>query len=119
MATATYQFELAGLRGPAAALLAGGLVLSHLPAGVGLPCPLRTLTGIPCPFCGLTTSIRAACGGHLVTAAQAAPLGLVVLAAAIASLLGVLPRTLRLPRVLLLVTLAGEWVFELHRFHLL
>ncbi len=119
MTGGTYPVDLTGIRRPAAALIAGGLVLAHLPTGVGIPCPLRTLTGVPCPFCGLTTSIRSACGGHLTAAAQAAPLGLLVLATAVAAVAGLLPRTTRLPRIPLVVLLAGEWVFELHRFHLI
>jgi hypothetical protein len=125
-----YEVDLRGLSRPAAVMLAGGLVLSHLPNGVGLPCPLRALTGVPCPFCGITTSVRSALGGHLGRALSVAPLGLVVLALALA-LCGdhlrarvrhrprILNRVLSVPLVPLLVVLGAEWIFELHRFGVL
>jgi hypothetical protein len=94
-------------------------VLAHLPGSVGLPCPLRSLTGVPCPFCGLTTSVRAALGGHLDRAIGAAPLGLVVVGLALLAVSGRGPRTIRVPVPVLLALLVAEWVFELHRFHVL
>jgi hypothetical protein len=116
---ARYQVDTAPLRLPAAGLLAGGIVLAHLPSGVGLPCPLRSLTGIPCPFCGLTTSLRAVGGAHLATALRAAPLGLLVVVAALLTLLGRLPTRIRFPLPLLGLAVVAEWIFELVRFHLL
>jgi Protein of unknown function (DUF2752) len=116
---ARYEVDTSHLRVPAAALLFGGLVLAHLPGGVGLPCPLRTFTGIPCPLCGLTTSVRAVGGGHLTTALRAAPLGLLVVGLALLTAVGRGPRRVRLPVPILASAVAGEWVFELVRFHLL
>lgn len=116
---APYEVELHRLSAPAAVALGGGLVLAHLPAGVGLPCPLRTLTGVPCPFCGVTTSVRQLFLGRLHAAVAAAPLGLVVVALAAATLLRLAPATLRIPRAVLVAGLGAEWVFELFRFHLL
>jgi hypothetical protein len=119
IARTRYELDLSRLRAPGATLLVGGIVLAHLPVGVGLPCPLRTLTGVPCPFCGVTTSVRATLGGHLVTALGAAPLGVAAVVAAVVAVVGRGPRTLRVPSVLLGALLAGEWLFELHRFHVL
>jgi hypothetical protein len=116
---ARYEVNLSHLRIPAAGLLAGGLVLAHLPSGVGLPCPLRTLTGIPCPFCGLTTSVRALGGGHVGAGFRAAPLGLLAVVLALVTLFGVVPKRLRLPLPLLVAVIGGEWIFELVRFHVL
>ena len=116
---ARYEVDTSQLRLPAAAVVVGGLVLAHLPSSVGLPCPFRALTGVPCPFCGLTTSVRALGGGHLSTAVRAAPLGLVVVLAALLTLIGRLPTRIRLPLPVLGVAVAGEWIFELARFHIL
>jgi uncharacterized protein DUF2752 len=120
MITATgYQVDTSHVRVPAAGLLLGGLVLAHLPSGVGIPCPLRSATGVPCPFCGLTTSVRAVGGGHLSTSLRAAPLGLLAVAVAFLALIGALPRTLRLPLPVVAVGLGAEWIFELARYHLI
>jgi ribose/xylose/arabinose/galactoside ABC-type transport system permease subunit len=97
--------------------------------GVGLPCPLRALTGVPCPFCGLTTAAIALVRGRVVTAFGANPLifGLGVLAVAVGPLivlraLGVLSvpqawpsrRRRRWGRLAVLVA-AASWLFQLHR----
>lgn len=116
---ARYEVDRERLRGPGLALLAGGLALAHLPASVGLPCPLRSLTGIPCPFCGLTTSVRSLLGGQLRQAALAAPLGLLAVVLAVVAVAGIGPARYRLGHRTLLVALAAEWLFELHRFHAL
>lgn len=114
-----YEIELPRLRNPGAALLVGGLLLAHLPAGIGLPCPMRALTGIPCPFCGMTTSVRDTMGGHLRPAFGAAPLGVVAVAVAIVAVLGIGPKNLRLACPVLVAVIASEWAFELVRFHIL
>jgi hypothetical protein len=116
---ARYEVDASHLRVPAAGVVVGGLVLAHLPSSVGLPCPLRTLTGVPCPFCGLTTSVRALGGGHLGASFRAAPLGLLVVGFALVALTGRIPGRLRLPVPALAVAVAGEWIFELFRFHVL
>lgn len=115
---ARYEVDTSQLRIPAAGVLVGGLVLAHLPSSVGLPCPFRALTGVPCPFCGLTSSLRALGGAHLSTAVRAAPLGVVVVVAAALTLIGRLPTRFRLPLPVLGLAVAGEWIFELARFHI-
>jgi hypothetical protein len=115
----TYPIEVPRLRRPGVALLAGGLLLAHLPTSVGLPCPLRTLTGVPCPFCGMTTSVRDTMGGHVRSALGAAPLGIVAVVIAVFVVLGVGPKAIRLPTVGLVAIIAFEWIFELARFHVL
>jgi len=98
-------------------LLAGTLLLGHLPASAGIPCPLRSLTGIPCPFCGLTTALRDFGGGHLDRSVGAAPLGIFVVAVAVLILLGGLPRRMSLAIWAIVPVLGAEWAFELTRFH--
>lgn len=116
---ARYEIDLSRARLPGAALVVGGLVLAHLPSTVGVPCPLRTLTGVPCPFCGLTTSVRDCLGGHLGSAATAAPLGFVVIILAAFGIFGIGPKRLHVPMLAIILTLVAEWVFELHRFRLI
>jgi hypothetical protein len=116
---ARYEIDLASSRRAGISLLVGGLVLAHLPASIGVPCPLRTLTGVPCPFCGVTTAVRATLDGHVGSALNAAPLGLLVVLLAALAAIGRGPRTLRIPTVVLVALLACEWLFELHRYHVL
>jgi len=114
---ASYEIDVRRLRKPALVFLAGGLLLSHLPEGWGLPCPLRATTGVPCPFCGVTTSVRDAFGGRVRAALGAAPLGLVLVAAALAIALRLGPAHVKFLRPIAIVGVAAEWCFELHRFH--
>jgi hypothetical protein len=112
------------LRKPAAAFLAGGLVLAHLPQAWGLPCPLRSLTGVPCPFCGVTTSVRDTLGGHARAGFGAAPVGLALIAVAVVLVLRLGPAripdvTTRWLRPIVVLGVAAEWCFELHRFHVI
>lgn len=51
--------------------------------GLGLPCPLRTLTGVPCPGCGLTTGAVALSHGDFGAAFAANPVILGVGATAV------------------------------------
>lgn len=82
----------------------------------GLSCPLLATTGVPCPFCGTSTAVSATLGLDLATAFAANPAGPFVVA--MSAWVAVRRRRidLRLPIVLLGVTVAAMWVFELRRF---
>lgn len=113
------EFDLSDARGAAIAMLAAGPVLALMPGHAGLPCPLRTLTGVPCPLCGSTTSVEDVFRGHVVAAIQANPLGLGVVAAALFLLVRRPRHALRVPGVVVALTVLGLWLFELHRFSLI
>ena len=62
-------------------VLAGGLALSVLYAttGVGVPCPLRAMTGWQCPLCGGTRMGAALLHGDVAAAYAFNPLALVAI----------------------------------------
>jgi len=97
--------------------------------GVGLPCPLRAVTGVPCPVCGMTTAAVALVRGQAGAAFSANPMifGLAALAVAVGPLVvlratGVLkppepwPAARRRWAERLIWPLAlASWLFQLHR----
>ena len=97
--------------------------------GLGLPCPLRTITGVPCPACGLTTAAIACVRGDLPAAFAANPmiLGLAALTVLVVPLVALRAAGLVAPprpwppawrrasgRTAGLLALAS-WLFQWHR----
>jgi hypothetical protein len=111
----TVALDAREIRTAGLAMLALAAVLERIPGHGLLGCPLRRLTGIPCPLCGMSTSVEATVGLHPGRALAANPAGLVAVAVAIGLLL-LRPARLRIPAALPPLTLAGLWLFELHRF---
>lgn len=121
------QLGLAGMGAAAASFVYPAA--SHA-TGLGLPCPLRTLTGVPCPLCGMTTAATGLAGGDARAALAANPFVLVLAVGTLcmavllaARAVGLAPppapwgRTARRRAwwaVGLLV--AASWAFQLHRF---
>ena len=121
--------ELSDVRTAAGLMLAGGAVRATMAHPVGIPCPLRTLTGIPCPLCGQAKlrldpirkcmSVTAVAHLDIVGAAAANPAGIAAVAAAVAVLVFHNRRTVTLPAWLIPSALVLMWLFELQRFHLI
>lgn len=111
--------ELSDVRVAAGILLAGAAVRAAMPHPIGLPCPLRALTGIPCPLCGMTTSVTAVARFRIDDALAANPAGVVAVVVAVAVLVFRGRSTVALPVWLIPTALALMWVFQLHRFRLI
>lgn len=107
--------DLRPLRLTGAAMLGAGLVLPLLPATVGLPCPLRSLTGVPCPLCGMTRSVTAAVHGHWGDALALNPAGLVAVVAAVVLLAVRRPPAVRVPPWAPVAAVALLWAYQLWR----
>jgi hypothetical protein len=98
--------------------------------GLGVFCPLRTLTGVPCPACGMTTAATRLAAGDLHGALAANPFvlvlaGLTLFMAMLMALRAVglaAPPTAwsagrqRAAKVAAVALAAGSWLFQLHRF---
>jgi hypothetical protein len=98
--------------------------------GIGLPCPLRALTGVPCPMCGMTTAATGLAAGDLHAALAANPFVLVLagFTLCMAVLMAARAAGLAAPAAgwpasrrrhaywAVAVLLASSWAFQLHRF---
>ena len=111
--------ELSDVRAAAGVLLAGAAVRATMSHPVGLPCPLRSITGVPCPLCGMTTSVTAVARLDVAGALAANPAGIVAVLAAVAVLLFRDRRTVALPVWLIPAGLVLMWLYQLHRFHII
>jgi hypothetical protein len=121
------QLGLAGIGAAAASFVYPAV--SHA-TGLGLPCPLRTLTGIPCPLCGMTTAATGLAAGDARAALAANPLVLALAAGTlwmtvllVARMVGLAPAPAswsesarRRAWWAVGVLAAGSWAFQLHRF---
>jgi hypothetical protein len=125
--TVPEQLGLAGLGAAAASFVYPTLSRQ---TGIGLPCPLRALTGVPCPMCGMTTAATGLAAGDLEAALAANPFvlvlaGLTLLMAVVmaARAAGLAPPAAGWPGSrrrqaswAVAVLLASSWAFQLHRF---
>jgi hypothetical protein len=109
----TQTVELRDLRYAGIGMLGAAAVWSFLPVHPTLVCPLRSATGIPCPFCGMTRAVVSGIHGHLVTSLRYNPGGLVIIAIAIAMVLGWKTERVNIPKWLLPVALALLWAWNL------
>jgi hypothetical protein len=121
------QLGMAGLGAAAAAFVSPA---ASRATGLGLPCPLRTLTGIPCPTCGMTTAATSLASGDVRAAMAANPFvfllagGTLVMTALLAArALGWAPppapwseSARRRVRWAVALLVAASWAFQLHRF---
>jgi Protein of unknown function (DUF2752) len=106
------------LRTASALLLGCAALRAAAPGEVGVPCPLRELTGVPCPFCGMTTSVTATVELDPVGAVAANPGGPALVILAVAILLGP-ARRLVVRSSLVYLALAVLWLWELNRFSII
>ena len=109
----TQEIELRQLRYAGAAMLGAALVWPALPVHPPYVCPLRTITGIPCPFCGMTRAVVAATHGHIVTSLRYNPAGILLVALAIALVVGGRAERAHIPRWVLPVGFALLWAWNL------
>jgi Protein of unknown function (DUF2752) len=121
------QLGLVGLVAAAASFVYSPLSRA---TGLGLPCPLRTLTGVPCPACGMTTAATRLAAGDLHAALAANPFvlvlaGLTVVMAALLALrqLGWVGPPAQWSEARRRqaywatgLLIAASWLFQLHRF---
>lgn len=122
--------EQLGLAGAAAAAASFVYPAASHATGLGLPCPLRTLTGVPCPLCGMTTAATGLAAGDLRAALAANPFVLALAAGTLCMVALLALRAVGLTpapapwgqtgrrragwAVGLLA--AASWAFQLHRF---
>ncbi|MCU1428195.1 MAG: hypothetical protein JWL83_2195 [Actinomycetia bacterium] len=109
----TQTVALRDLRYAALGMLGVAVVWPVLPAHPPNVCPLRSLTGIPCPFCGMTRAVVAAVHGDLVASLRFNPAGVLLVALAIAMVIGWRAQRVRLPAWLVPAAFALLWTYNL------
>jgi hypothetical protein len=83
---------------------------------MGVPCPLRSITGIPCPLCGMTRGVTAFVHGDIGRALLLNPGSVLIVLAAVALLvLWRVPRV-RIPGYAIPLLVAALWTFELVKY---
>jgi hypothetical protein len=97
-------------------MLAVAAVRPWLPATLGPPCPLRTVTGVPCPFCGMTRGVTSIVYGHLSAAFTYNPGAFLVVAMAIVLLVAWRWQRVRIPMWAVFVFFAALWAFQLFKY---
>lgn len=105
--------DAAQLRLAGAAMLAVAVVRPWLPHALGLPCPLRSLTGIPCPLCGMTRAVTFAVHGDLGASLAMTPGGVAAVAVAVVLLVAWRVRRVPLPAWSVPPVLGALWAFQL------
>ena len=110
---ATQTIARRDLRIGATAMLGAALVWPALPVHPPYACPLRTLTGIPCPLCGMTRAVVAAVHGHVVTSLRYNPAGILLVALAVALVVGWRAERVHIPPWVLPVAFALLWAWNL------
>jgi hypothetical protein len=122
--------EQLGLTGLGAAAAASVYPAVRRATGLGLLCPLRTLTGVPCPMCGMTTAATSLAAGDLGAATAANPFVLMLAAGTLlmTALLAARALGLAAPPAAwsqtarrracwaVALLLAASWTFQLHRY---
>lgn len=102
--------------------LAGGLLLAAaaarplVPGELGIPCPLRTLTGIPCPLCGMTRSVTAAVHLRLGEAVAFNPAGVAAVVLAVVLLVAWRAGSVTVPVWAPPAAIALLWAWQVWRF---
>jgi hypothetical protein len=109
----TQEIGLRDLRYAGAAMLGAALVWPALPVHPPYACPLRAITGIPCPFCGMTRAVVAAVHGNIVTSLKYNPAGILLVALAVALVVGWRAERVRVPKWVLPVAFALLWAWNL------
>jgi len=109
----TIAVRLRELRYAGLAMLALATSWPLLPAGAGLPCPFRTITGIPCPFCGMTRSVTATVHFDFAAAFDLNPAGIAVVASALLLLVTWRVRRVHIPLWTIPTVLVVLWAYQI------
>ncbi len=97
-------------------MLAVAAVRPWLPATIGPPCPLRTVTGVPCPFCGMTRGVTAIVHANFSAAFGYNPGAFLVVAMALVLLVAWRWQRVRIPMWAVFVFFAALWAFQLFKY---
>ncbi|HKA92485.1 MAG TPA: DUF2752 domain-containing protein [Acidimicrobiia bacterium] len=108
--------DLKPLRVAGAGMFAVAAVRPWLPATLGPPCPLRTVTGVPCPFCGMTRGVTALVHGQVSAAFSYNPGAFLVVAMALVLLVAWRWQRVRIPMWSVFVFFAALWAFQLFKY---
>jgi len=114
--SSSLTIDLKPLRVAGAGMFAVAAVRPWLPATIGPPCPLRTVTGVPCPFCGMTRGVTALVHGQLSAAFSYNPGAFLVVAMALVLLVAWRWQRVRIPMWAVFVFFATLWAFQLFKY---